>query len=607
MTAPSKDEIQQLQAWLKENKASLPPFVFDTLTRTLFFYAGLAQSASKAKQTLARLREAMGILPKSERGKSDKPALESQLSASLEALDSLSVEDRARLEAIRLKQRSAMAEAAAYAKELKGLLPPAKCPEQLEFQLADPFEMVFSSKSSERKGEAEKRRVERMREFSKEQGLHSSFDKTKRMDLELRVTEIAYEVETVTDPETGKSVRASMEDVGPEGSTMTWRAIANLIKFVVGFAIPINRAALLIGEPEFSSSQICRILKWAAQLLLPIYMHLPEELAQSSILSGDDTKTKVLELESRGEGSLASQIEDHLGFTWPKADGTGDKRELNVSLLIGRSNPLDPLSTIRFFRTHQGSVGNLLTRLLEWREPKSGALIFQGDLSTTNLPLMELRKKFALTIAGCGAHARRPFWRHRKDDMHLCYFMLRGFLALSRLESRIDAKGRTTKNVLYYRGRYGKMIWTALRNACEAATEGSFPGTYKPFEGAYEFDCWPPGTDLHRAAMYVINHFDELTLYLSNPFLKYTNNGSERALRIEKCFLSSSKFTKTRDGRAVMDILRTINATCTAAGLDLTVYLRVVFKNRKRLHETPELFTPYAVARQLKSEKSAET
>jgi hypothetical protein len=427
------------------------------------------------------------------------------------------------------------------------------------------------------------------------------------MDLQLVVTEISYEVETVTDPATGVSVRASMDDVGPEGSTMTWRAIANLIKFVVGFAIPINRAALLIGEKEFSSSQICRILKWVAQLLVPIYMHLAEELAQGSILFGDDTKTKVLELESRGEGSLAAQIEDHLGWTWPKADGTGDKSGLNVSLVIGRSNPLDPMSTIRFFRTHQGSVGNLLTRFLEWREPKSGSLIFQGDLSSTNLPLVELRNKFGLTVAGCGAHARRPFWRHRKEDGHLCYFMLRGFLALSRLESRIDAKGRTTKNVLHYRGRYGKMIWIALRNACEAATEGSFPGTYKPFEGAFEFDLWPPGTDLHRAAMYVINHYEELTRYLTNPFLKYTNNGSERALRIEKCFLSGSKFTKTRDGRAVMDILRTINATCTAAGLDLTAYLRIVFKNRKRLHENPELFTPYAVARNLAQEKLAQS
>lgn len=603
MTAPSKDEIQLLQAWAQNEKDTIPAVVFDVLIRSLFIYSSLAQSVAKAKQTLVRLREAMGIKPKSERGKSDRPSMEEE-QGDLD-LESLSPEARELFEAIKAKRRIALNEAAAYASALKRLLPPEKVLEQLEFHLADPFEMVFSTPTSNRKSESERQKVERMQEFSKEKGLHSTIDETKRIDLQVLVTETNYEVETVTDPVSGKTVRASMEDVGPEGSTMTWRAIANLIKFVVGFAIPINRVALMIGQKEFGSSQICRVLKWAANLVLPIYLQLAEELAQGSIWSGDDTKTKVLELEARGEGSLSAQIEDHLGWTWPKANGSGDKSALNVSLLIGRSNQLDPMSTIRFFRTHLGSVGNLLTRLLEWREPKAGAVIFQGDLSSTNLPSAEMRKKFGLTLAGCGAHARRPFWRHREEDGLLCYFMLRGFLALSRLESRIDAKGRTTKNVLYYRGRFGKMIWTALLNTCRAATEGSFPGKYRPGEGAVDLNVWPPGTDLHRAAKYVINHFDELTRYLANPYLKYTNNGSERALRIEKCFLSSSKFTKTRDGRGVMDILRTINATCTAANLDLAVYFRIVYKNRKCLHENPELFTPYAVACKLKQEKLA--
>jgi hypothetical protein len=396
-----------------------------------------------------------------------------------------------------------------------------------------------------------------------------------------------------------------MEDVGPEGSTMTWRAIANLIKLVVGFAIPINRVALLIGQKEFSSGQICRVLKSAALMVLPIYLYLPEELAESGIMSGDDTKTKLLETESTDDESLAAQIEEHLGWSWPKANGDGEKKALNVSLIIGRSNPLDPRSTIRFYRTHLGSVGNLLTRLLEWRSPKTGPLIFQGDLSTTNLPSLELRKKFNVTLAGCAAHARRPFWRYREDDGLLCYFMLRGFLGLSRIENMIDAKGRTTKNVLYYRERYSRKIWQAIFNRCKAATSGQSPGRYTFRKDSVAPDIWPPGSELHRAAMYVINHFPELTLYLTNPYLKYTNNGSERALRIEKCFLSSSKFTKTRDGRAVNDILRTINATCTAAGLDLTAYFTFLSKNRKHLQSNPEMFTPYAVARYLEQEKQS--
>ena len=43
------------------------------------------------------------------------------------------------------------------------------------------------------------------------------------------------------------------------------------------------------------------------------------------VLSGDDTGTKVLDLGDAQEGALAHQIEEELGWKWPKADGTGDK------------------------------------------------------------------------------------------------------------------------------------------------------------------------------------------------------------------------------------------------------------------------------------------
>ncbi len=113
---------------------------------------------------------------------------------------------------------------------------------------------------------------------------------------------------------------------------------------------------------------------------------------------------------------------------------------------------------------------------------------------------------------------------------------------------------------------------------------------------------WAPGMDLHQACKYVIKNFEELTRYLDNPHLQYTNNGSERALRIEKCMLDSSKFRKTRKGRAVLDVLRTINATCTAAGIDITEYLKYYFKNKD---QAVEKLTPYGVALELEKLKSA--
>jgi hypothetical protein len=301
---------------------------------------------------------------------------------------------------------------------------------------------------------------------------------------------------------------------------------------------------------------------------------------------------------------LSRQIDFQFGWIAPKANGSGDKKSLNVSLLIGRTED-EPRSTIRFYRTHIGSVGNLLDRLLEWRNPKAGKLVFQGDLASSNYPRNpEVMKRVQIEIAGCAAHARRPFWRYREDDMSLCYYMLKGFLKLSYLESVIDAKGRTRVNVLKYRGRYGRMFWQAMKNRCEAAVTGRVP-SFATYPKGITPDVWPPSTDLYKACMYVINHFTELTLYLSTPELAPTNNGSERAHRIEKCMLDGSKFRKTRDGRARLDVLRTINASCTAARIDVTDYIRYCHKHPEELHAHPERFTPFAVALILEKEQKA--
>ena len=372
---PTQDEIKQLMIWL-DTKSEVPENIKSTILKILRVYKNLLKGSQKARQTLQRLREAMGISPKSERGR----ALQSQQKALLEMS-----EESKEYEELQKKRAELLKEKTQYDKRLKELKPRPKNPEQLEFDLASTTEAMFSHPLSDRHQSVEKPKVDKMKEFSKEKGLVGTKDKTKRMDLSVNVTEVTYEVETLTDPMTGKSVRASLIDIGPENFQLTWKAIANLIKMHVGFAIPINRIEAMIGQPEFSSSKICRVLNYVATNLLPLYLSLFEQLSAAKILSGDDTSTKVLEKNSENdEDGLNKQVEEYLGYVWPRADGKGDKKALNVSLLMGRSHEKDPRSTIRFFRTHLGSVGNLMTRLLEWREPKHGSLIFQGDLSNVN-------------------------------------------------------------------------------------------------------------------------------------------------------------------------------------------------------------------------------
>lgn len=202
-----------------------------------------------------------------------------------------------------------------YDRKLKSLKKSAKfVSSQMELDLAKPNEMIFSFPIAERADQAQKKRVDRMHEFGKTTGLHVTNDKPKRMEIKILATEITYEVETVTDPETGKSVRASMIDEGPEGFQLTWGAFANLIKMHVGFAIPINRMVAMIGQPEFSSSKIVRAMQYVGESLVGMYLHLADQLSDVAILSGDDTQAKVLDISDTGKPDLiCDEIDERLG------------------------------------------------------------------------------------------------------------------------------------------------------------------------------------------------------------------------------------------------------------------------------------------------------
>jgi hypothetical protein len=274
-----------------------------------------------------------------------------------------------------------------------------------------------------------------------------------------------------------------------------------------------------------------------------------------------------------------------------------------VTLITGRVTE-DPRSTIHFFRTHIGSYGNLLTRILEIRNPKKKKIVIQGDLSSSNKPEVWMREKFEMIYAGCGAHGRRPFWRHRNDDREFCYYVLQCFLIISQVEKMIDAVGRTEKSIIKYR-RYAKLAWKAIYNRCQAAITGERPTITT--DSRHAIRQWPPQTYLYDAAKYILEHYEKLTYYLKEPRLNWTNNDQERGLRFEKCLQDAAKFKGNRNGRTILDILRTILATCTAAQVEVSDYLRWIYKNRDHLKTNPQDYAPFAYAQYLDTLKLKQT
>jgi hypothetical protein len=460
-----------------------------------------------------------------------------------------------------------------------------------------------------------------------------------RYDFTVAVTRVELDVEKkVVVSEDGKRhvVSASTAQYGPPRYAVTWSALATLAVLVGQFAMPFHRLATMLSTAgkRFTAGGLARMLHYVAVRLVPIYLELAEQIANSEILAGDDTTCRVVEVSSyqaepkgnagaqekqrppwsgyrtpaeadkslrrcqemekarkqrRQDGdreakrtadeepSLGVMIGRKLEFESTRRDGAGPKQAMNVTVVSGRSEPDDPRSLIVFYRSHLGGYADLLESILRRRRPSARDLIVQADLSATNLVTSpELRSRFRLRLIGCSAHARRPFALYEQDDPVNCAWMLHLFKGLAIHEHRLDAHGRNKQNVLAVRQSESRRLWGQILELAKKMT-----------------NKWSKETKLGVAARYIVNHFAELTAYLDDPRCEPSNNMRERMLRTEKLIQGSSMFRQTLEGRFVLDVVRTVLQTAVAAGVPVHAYLMSVLRaDAEEITQHPERFTP---------------
>jgi hypothetical protein len=455
-----------------------------------------------------------------------------------------------------------------------------------------------------------------------------------RYDFSVSVTRIDLDVEKkvlVEEDGTRHVVAASTRELGPPRYAVTWPALATLAVMVGQFAMPFNRLATMLSTAgkRFTTGSLSRMLHYVAQRLVPVYLELARQVANSEVIGGDDTSCRVLEVAAyfeegkagasppwadyrtpeaaeatlrrreearrererrRAEGergvkrveedtSLGAVIGTELVFESLRRNGNGTKQSLNTTVISGRSIVDDPRSLVVFYRSHLGGYGNLVEALLRHRDREAREVTLQGDLSTTNLVTSpELLSRLKVKQVGCSAHARRPFALYEHEDRCSCAFMLHLFRGLAIHEQQLDVFGRNRENVLAVRQQDSRALWERIRKLAQEMTK-----------------TWSPATKLGTAARYIVKHYTELTAYLDDPRLEPSNNLRERMLRTEKLIEASSMFRKSLEGRFALDVVRTVLQTAVAAGVSVHEYLESVLRaDPEEISAHPERFTPRA-------------
>ena len=636
----SDAERAELGAWLAEHKESLPPSVRAALEQHQALCEGLHGSRHKLSQVLFELRRALGIKAMSERRLSKDPlgplagGDRTRPKSERERLEL----DATHLETLRAWHKQLAKRHGRTVKAIRRKL--MKMPVQRgleEFELSEEEKAECAAEAHEgmarfRLGGGAQPAFESSKEAfmtgaqvatseetlvlpapvnEKRDGkvLDTIVEERERFDFSFEVKRLTLQVEKkVVQGKDGERhvVSASTASFGPPGYAVTWGFLAHMAILVVQYAMPMNRLAQLMSTEakRFSAGALARMLRYVAHRFAPIYLSLFDSLADSDILSGDDTSCRVTEVSrqfaateavepppwhdyrnvevaqkqvEQGAKSLAAMLAAELGFEFERRTGDGTKKALHTTTLSGRSEADDPRSLIVLYRSHLGGFGNLLEMLLRKRSPKHKALTIQSDLATVNLVAdEELRRRFAIQYAGCASHARRPFALYEDEDPEYCAAMLHMFKGLFIDEHGLTLFGRNEQNVRAVRGVDSRGHWKEIKELAEDMSTR-----------------WSRETKLGEGARYIVRNFDKLTAYLDDPRLDLTNNHSERMLRLEKLIEASSLFRTSLEGRFALDIMRTVLQTAVAAHAPLQEYvLSVLRASPAAVAAAPGAFTP---------------
>ena len=626
-------DFTKAREWASTPEAS-PEFVRNVILALQDAQTAGEADAGAARRAVEALARAMGIIPSSEKV-TKSPVESAPLDDELAALEL----EKSKLEKLSRYIGRRLATTRRRIGELMRRARSAKSADvDVDAEEGSSRESVLAGTAVVRQDEASETQAATEQDTSMGKGTIKTKTNQRRKDFVMYRKDWNIIGTKSYNPTNGKTLTPDMSEVGPHGWSITWRAMVNVSTLVFGMALPAARIEKLFGKDGFSRSNISDMCAYIAMRLVPVYIALAEQIAQADIIMGDDCVSRVTEVtrylralrewrktckeaadpeayqketpepeppwekpseemsepidgsDAENPMSLVARLEAELDFAFQhsrKDKSKAPKIRLHTSLLSAETCTGDPKSRVVLYRTHLGSVGNLLGRVLRSRKKNLGPLVFVGDLSSSNRvtdPLVAA--KVDVTYAGCASHARRPFKRHFDQDPLNCTDALDAFRALFHVEEIIEEGLKSQRGEI--RAETSLSFWNDLKEICEEMKER-----------------WSPSTVLGEGAEYVLGNFDALTRYCHDPRLPLSNDLSERLLRYEKLMDRSSFGRETVEGRARYDIIRSFWQSCVAAGVDPAVaLLDILLTHNETVEASPSNFTPQAIAARLQTDSA---
>ena len=329
-------------------------------------------------------------------------------------------------------------------------------------------------------------------------------------------------------------VRAPRGDKVVDGGIYGSRLVADLVVGKYWDSLPLNRQGQQLDRLGLSmpSSSMSDQIRWATELLEPIWLFLMTQVLLSTVMHVDATSLPVKDKDAVGGitlGSLWGYVGDEHAAVYLYTS-TGKK----VGQVEGEIGPHDFLSKRKGFVV------------------ADAAGIF--DESFQRPDLIEI---------GCNMHARRYFVKALEANDARAAIPIKAFKTLYDVED--DVRDAAPARRLEERTLRSKPVYAELI---------SWATTHHPLE--------PPSSLLGRAMGYLLNHSVALTRFLDDGKLPIDNGIVERLHRRPAVGRRNYLFAGSHTGARRAAIAYSILSTCHLLGINPTDYLADVFPRLSR-------------------------
>ncbi|HEY5715022.1 MAG TPA: transposase [Psychromonas sp.] len=335
------------------------------------------------------------------------------------------------------------------------------------------------------------------------------------------------------------------------------RALMAIYKYFAGLPFYRQGSIQQLLGVKMTASSVFDQVERVCDAIYPVYQTLFNLAADAAHYYLDDTTHRILD-----QTSIEKKVRN------------SDKTQLRTGVYTsGVIATLADNRHIVLFETNIGHAGEFIDSILHKRGQYRAKPIIMSDALPSNHPTVR-----EAVISLCNSHARRQFVdviNHFPDEVD---YILERYGQIWTNEHRVVEQNLTATQRLEYHQTHSQPVMAEIKEWGETHLSD---GTVEENSG------------LGKAIRYFIKHYAGLSCFCSLEGVKIDNNQIEAMLKIVVRDRKNAMFHKTLLGATIGDVVTSMIATGSEAGINVFDYFTVLQRDKEKVKATPENYLPW--------------